>query len=45
VTIDVGGRDKNISYVKHLDNFLIASDEIETGGGNKVPIWLFGFLY
>jgi len=45
LTIEVGGRSKNTSQVKHLDNYLIASDNIETGGGNKVPIWLFGFLY
>lgn len=45
LTIEVGGKNKNTSQVKHLDNYLIASDDIETGGGNKVPIWLFGFLY
>lgn len=33
------------SQVKYLDNYLIAADDIETGGTNKVPIWLFGFLY
>lgn len=45
LTIEVGGKSKNSSQVKHLDNYLIASDDIETGGENKVPIWLFGFLY
>jgi len=45
LTIEVGGKGKNTSQVKHLDNYLIAADDIETGGGNKVPIWLFGFLY
>ena len=45
LTIEVGGKGKNSSQVKHLDNYLIASDDIETGGENKVPIWLFGFLY
>ena len=44
-TIEVGCKGKNTSWVKHLDNFLIASDDIETGRGNKVPVWLFGFLY
>ena len=44
-TIEVGGKGKNTSQVKHLDNYLIASDDIEMGGGNKAPIWLFGFLY
>ena len=45
LTIEVGGKNKSTSQVKHLDNYLIVSDDIETGAGNKVPIWLFGFLY
>lgn len=45
LTIEVGGKGKNRIQVKHLENYLIASDDIETGSGNKVPVWLFGFLY
>lgn len=45
LTIEVGGKGKSSSQVKHLDQCLIAADDIETGGENKVPIWLFGFLY
>lgn len=45
LTIEVGGKSKNTSQVKHLDNFIIAADDIETGNANKVPIWLLGFLY
>ena len=45
LTIEVGGKGKNSSQVKHLENYLIAADDIETGVGNKIPIWLFGFLY
>jgi uncharacterized protein len=43
--IEVGGKGKNRNQVKHLDNYMIASDDIETGSGNKAPVWLFGFLY
>lgn len=43
--VEVGGKSKDSSQVKHRDNFMIAADDIETGGGNKVPLWLFGFLY
>ena len=43
--IEVGGKRKNTSQVKHLDNYLIASDDIEIGGENRIPIWLLGFLY
>jgi len=45
LTIEVGGKNKNTSQVKHLDDFLIAADDIETGSANKIPIWLLGFLY
>jgi hypothetical protein len=45
LTIEVGGKNKNTSQVKHLDHYLIAADDIEIGNGNKVPLWLFGFLY
>ena len=44
-TLEIGGKNKTRSQVKHLDNYLIVSDDIEVGAGNKVPIWLFGFLY
>jgi predicted AAA+ superfamily ATPase len=44
-TLEVGGKNKNSTQVKHLDNYLIVSDDIEIGVGNKAPIWLFGFLY
>jgi predicted AAA+ superfamily ATPase len=43
--IEVGGKTKNASQVNHLNDFLIAADDIETGINQKVPIWLFGFLY
>ena len=45
LTIEVGGKNKRTSQVKHLDHYIIAADDIEIGNGNKVPLWLFGFLY
>ena len=42
-TLEIGGKNKTTSQVKHLDNYLIAADDIETGVGNKAPIWLFVF--
>ncbi|MDD4107411.1 MAG: AAA family ATPase [Prolixibacteraceae bacterium] len=44
-TLEIGGKNKTTAQVKHLNNFLIVSDDIETGVGKKAPIWLFGFLY
>jgi predicted AAA+ superfamily ATPase len=45
LTIEVGGKGKSGKQVKHLENYMIAADNIETGTGNKMPVWLLGFLY
>lgn len=42
---DVGGHKKSFKQVKEIDNVYIASDDIEQGFGQRVPLWLFGFLY
>lgn len=44
-TFEVGGKNKSFKQIKELENSFIASDEIESGFGNRVPLWLFGFLY
>lgn len=43
--LEVGGASKTASQVKMVTNHLVLADDIETGIGQKVPIWLFGFLY
>ncbi|MFV0483573.1 MAG: hypothetical protein ACK5MG_05715 [Bacteroidales bacterium] len=45
LTLEVGGKNKASSQVSHLDKYLIVADNIEYSIGNKVPIWLLGFLY
>lgn len=45
IHIEVGGKNKTTKQVIGQESFLIASDDIETGFKNKVPLWLFGFLY
>jgi predicted AAA+ superfamily ATPase len=45
ITVEVGGKSKNAGQVKELESYLVAADDIETGIGTKVPLWLFGFLY
>jgi predicted AAA+ superfamily ATPase len=44
-TFEVGGKNKTFRDASSGKNFRIAADEIETGNGQKVPLWLFGFLY
>jgi predicted AAA+ superfamily ATPase len=42
---EVGGKGKDSRQIKDLPDAFIAADDIETGTGNKIPLWLFGFLY
>jgi len=42
---EVGGKNKSNSQIKGIENAYIAADDIETGFANKIPLWLFGFLY
>lgn len=44
-TFEVGGKDKNTSQIKSVPHSFIAADDIEYGNANKIPLWLFGFLY
>lgn len=45
VTLEVGGKGKDFSQIKGQDNAYVMADDIEIGFGNKIPLWLFGFLY
>ncbi len=42
---EVGGKNKDFSQTKDIENSFIAADGIETGYKRKIPLWLFGFLY
>jgi predicted AAA+ superfamily ATPase len=42
---EIGGKDKSAKQIKGLENAFIAADDIEYGFQNKIPLWLFGFLY
>ena len=42
---EIGGKNKSFNQIKDLPNSYVASDDIEVGFGNKIPLWLFGFLY
>lgn len=44
-TFEVGGKKKSFEQIKDMPNSYVASDSIEVGIGNKIPLWLFGFLY
>ncbi len=42
---EVGGANKGFSQIKDIPDSFVICDDIEVGIGNKIPIWLFGFLY
>jgi uncharacterized protein len=42
---EIGGAKKDFSQIANIENSYLALDEIEIGFGNKIPLWLFGFLY
>lgn len=42
---EVGGKNKTYKQILNIKNSFIAADNIELGYENKIPLWLFGFLY
>lgn len=44
-TIEVGGANKNYQQIAGVKNSYLALDEMPLGIKNKIPLWLFGFLY
>lgn len=42
---EIGGSNKHFDQIKDIPDSFVASDDIEYGIGNKIPLWLFGFLY
>ncbi|MBY0432579.1 MAG: AAA family ATPase [Cyclobacteriaceae bacterium] len=44
-TFEVGGKDKSSSQLRDLTHSFVAADDIENGTHNKIPLWLFGFMY
>ena len=44
-TFEIGGKSKDGKQIANKANSYIAADNIEYAYGNKLPLWLFGFLY
>lgn len=42
---EIGGQSKTFKQIKDMKKSYLAIDGIEVGEGNKIPLWLFGFLY
>ena len=42
---EIGGKNKTTAQIEGFKNAFVAADDIEFGFENKIPLWLFGFLY
>lgn len=42
---EIGGKNKSYNQIKDKENAFLVCDGIEHGFKNKIPLWLFGFLY
>jgi uncharacterized protein len=42
---EIGGSTKTFAQIADIEDSYLAVDEIEIGHKNKIPLWLFGFLY
>lgn len=43
-TFEVGGKNKKFDQIKDVLNSYLAIDDIETGHGQRLPLWMFGLL-
>ena len=39
------GTGKTFKQITDISDSYVVNDDVETGAGNKIPLWLFGFLY
>ena len=44
-TFEVGGKNKTTQQIAGIENAYVVADNIEIPVGNKIPLWMFGFLY
>lgn len=42
---EVGGKNKTFDQIKGIPDSFLAIDGVETGFGNRIPLWMFGLLY
>ena len=43
--LEIGGKNKTFEQIKDIENLFVVTDDTEIGYGNKIPLYLFGFLY
>lgn len=44
-TFEIGGKNKPTKQIKGIENGFVVRDDMEVGGLNIIPLYLFGFMY
>ncbi|HEV7346991.1 ATP-binding protein [Telluribacter sp.] len=44
-TFEVGGKNKQQKQIEGIPNAYVAKDDVDSGIGRTIPLWVFGFLY
>lgn len=44
-TFEIGGKDKSTRQIRNAEMGYVAADDLEYGFREKIPLWVFGFLY
>jgi predicted AAA+ superfamily ATPase len=44
-TFEIGGKGKGFKQISGVENGFVLADDIEVGFRNKLPLWVFGFMY
>ena len=42
---EIGGKKKSYNQIKDMNDSYVVADNTEVGMGNKIPLWIFGFMY
>lgn len=44
-TFEIGGKTKRFNQIADIKDSYVVTDDTAVGSGNKIPLWLFGFMY
>lgn len=44
-TFEIGGKRKGFDQIARIPDSFVVCDDVSVGRGNKIPLWMFGFLY
>jgi hypothetical protein len=42
---EIGGKGKGFAQIRNIPDSFVVADNMEVGIENRIPLWLFGYLY